>query len=248
MEHQPYNGRVGREINASDITRLRRNVFMSATKYCQEKGAIKGRPMYHAQHEDTRPREDGLMYRHAFFATINANTNIWEYALYQDADMSMRFDQLSVDERRAAAVRYQEEYATAGGDLFGLKDDVLWKAMHDPSQFSTLSLSVLTTKEFRFTDSLASKVFNAQSRIILNNASPTITPLGKFTFDKNPNDSYATTTKPWEDEDIDLAADLDIIQEGIYTVTTKDMDEVIGMLDDMQLISQDDVGRYVRGL
>lgn len=241
MEREYYVGRTGRTLEASDIERLEYTVLFPAMKRCEPIDSGTSHPLYYANDEAAR-REDGLEYRHEFYATINKANTSSHYSIYQQAVQEKTFDQLTLDERNVVISQFQQVYENDGGQIAHLGKNMIWNGLYDPDAHAAISLSIISKKAFLFADNQALKSFSTERQMRFNGVS---TPLDKYVFDAKSSGAKDDFLELWLPEDITT---LNMAGDDMCAVTTKDMDEVVNILDDMKLVSYDDRNRFVSGI
>lgn len=237
------HSRAGRLLEGSDIARMEQSLFMPAIKRCSATSSRIGNPVYFMRDEPL-VHADGLEYRHSFYSTINNNNQLMQYTIFEEATQSSTLDQATFDECNMVRLQFQQWYAANHeGSLAGLGAHKIWKALYDPSTHADVVLSITSIKSFVFNDSAAEKAYVSERRLMVD---------GEFVIldEHNLTDTANDVTdmfkdKQWSPEKI---ADMDQLSFSIGSVTTKDMDDIVGMLEDLNAVSFADRDRFVRGI
>jgi hypothetical protein len=241
MEREYYVGRTGRTLESSDVERLEYAVLLPAMKRCEPIDTGTGHPLYYANDQAVR-REDGLEYRHEFYATINKANMSSHYSIYQHAVKETTFDQLTIDECDVVIAQFQRKYENDGGKISHLGENMTWNGLYNPDVHAAISLSIISTKAFLFADNQALKSFSAKRQMRFDD---TIILLDKYVLDAKSGGAMDEFLELWSPEDITT---LNMSGDNMCAVTTKDMDEVVSILDDMKLVSDNDRNRFVNGI
>ena len=242
MERESYSGRAGRVLETGDIERLVDTVLSPAMKYCEPVDIGTGRPLYY-KNDEIKLREDGLRYRHEFYATANQADSSPHYSVNQQAIDEIAFDALDPDQQNIVIAQFQREYQSAGGLLSGLATNLTWQALFDPAKHPAILLATVSTKSFIFTNDRSLKSLYAERQLKWNNSAFL---LDRYILDARSGGAPDTRSlDDWLPEDVDT---LYASGQDMCTVTTKDMNDVVGILEDMGLVSYDDRYKYVNGI
>jgi hypothetical protein len=242
MERESYSGRVGRALEAGDIERLESTVLLPAVKHCEPVDIGTGNLLYYKSDEN-KLREDGLRYRHEFYATTNKADNMPHYSINQQAFDEISFDTLDPDQQNIVIAQFQREYEAEGGVLANLGANPTWQALFSPDKHAAVLLTTISTKSFIFTNNQSLKSLYTERQLKCDN---TITLLDRYVLDAQSSDP---ADKAGDDDW--LPADIETLHRSgvdICTVTTKDMNDVVGMLEDMGLVSYDGRSKYASGI
>lgn len=241
MERESYSGRVGRALEVIDIERLESAVLLPAVKYCEPVDIGTGNLLFY-KNDEIKLREDGLRYRHEFYATTNKADNMPHYSINQQAFDEISFDALDLDHQNIVIAQFQRGYETEGGSLAGIATNPTWQALFNPESYSDISLTTISTKSFIFTNNQSLKSLYAERQLKWGNS---VTVLDRYVLDARSDSFDKAVVGDWLVSDI---ITLDRAGEDICTVTTKDMNDVVDILEDMGLVSYDDRYKYVSGI
>jgi hypothetical protein len=243
MERESYSGRVGRALEVGDIERLESTVLLPAVKHCELVDIGTGNSLYYKSDEITL-HEDGLRYRHEFYATTNKADSMPHYSINQQVFDEISFDTLDSDQRNIVIAQFQTEYEAEGGLLTRLASNLTWQALFNPEKHPAILLTTISTKSFIFTNNQSLKSVYTERQLQWNNSA---TLLDRYILDARSRDVPVeeATADDWLPRDI---ATLHRSGEDICTVTTKDMNDIVGILEDMGLVSYDDRYKYVNGI
>jgi hypothetical protein len=242
MERESYSGRVGRALEVGDIERLESTVLLPAVKHCEPVDIGTGNLLYY-KNDEINLREDGLRYRHEFYATTNKADSTPHYSINQQVFDEISFDRLDPDQQNIVIAQFQREYESEGGLLTSLATNLTWQALFNPEKHSSVLLTTISTKSFIFTNNQSLKSLYTERQLKWNNS---VTLLDRYVLDAQSSDaSVKEIADDWLPMDIET-----LYRSGvdICTVTTKDMNDVVGILEDMGLVSYDDRYKYVSGI
>lgn len=237
------HNKAGRLIEPSDIARMEQNLFLPAIKRCSATSSRIGNPVYYMRDEPLQ-HADGLEYRHSFYSTVNNNNQLMQYTIFEEATQSRIISQEDVDECNTVRAQYQKWYAANhDNSLEGLGADKIWQTLYDITGDIDTVLSVTSIKSFVFNADAAKKAYTISVRLV---AGDEFVVLDEHNLSDRANDVIGMFDgQLWSPEEI---ADIDRSSRAIGSVTTKDMDDVVGMLEDMNAVSFADRDRFVRGL
>ncbi|MET0979889.1 MAG: hypothetical protein ABWX90_01380 [Candidatus Saccharimonadales bacterium] len=241
MERESYSGRVGRALEVVDIERLESAVLLPAVKHCEPVDIGTGNLLFY-KNDEIKLREDGLRYRHEFYATTNKADNMPHYSINQQMFDETSFDALDLDHQNIVIAQFQRGYEAEGGSLAGIATNPTWQALFNPESYSDISLTTISTKSFIFTNNQSLKSLYAERQLKWGNS---VTVLDRYVLDARSDSFDKAVVGDWLVSDI---ITLDRAGEDICTVTTKDMNDVVDILEDMGLVSYDDRYKYVSGI
>jgi hypothetical protein len=242
-EGEYYHNRAGRLLEASDIARMEQSLFMPAMKRCAVTNSRIGNPVYYMRDEPLQ-QADGLEYRHSFYSTVNNDNQLMQYTIFEEATQSRTIDQDNVDECNTVRDQYQKWYAVNHGNSHeGLSTDKIWQSLYDTAPTTDIALSITSIKSFVFNADAAQKAYTISVRLV---AGGEFAVLDEHNLSDRANDVPGMfKDQHWSPEEI---ADMDQSSRSIGSVTTKDMDDIVGILEDLNAVSFADRDRFIRGI
>jgi hypothetical protein len=243
QEGEYYHNRAGRLLEASDIARMEQSLFTPAMKRCNVTNSRIGNLVYHMRDEPLQ-HADGLEYRHSFYATTNNSNQLMQYTILEEATQSRIIDQDNVDEYNTVRAQYQKWYAANHDNSHqGLGADKIWQALYDTASNTDVVMSITSIKSFAFNADAAQKAYTISVRLL---AGGEFAVLDEHNLTDAANDIVGMfENQQWSPEEI---ADIDQSSRSIGSVTTKDMDDIVGILEDLNAVSFADRDRFVRGV
>lgn len=244
MERDYYNGNIGRVLEASDIAKMEQVLFLPALERCivAEGPAINS--VYYMCDEPVE-REDGLEYRHSFYSTLNNVNGMMQYTIFEEAVQSITLDQLNLEERKIVQSQYFQWYIANGErGTEGINSDKTWQALYEPIMYPDITLSTVSSKTFVFNDGSARKDFSIERRV--RAGSERMAVLDRDTLTDTPSNAYLTFVNDAEAWSTEEVVSLDRIYRSLNAVTTKDMADIVGYLEELGAVSSIDRDKFVR--
>lgn len=242
MEREYYQNKLGTILDSKDILRMTRTLFRPAIDHCEIDDTKTGIRLYSKEYTDNSQDDDTIDYYYSFHAVQDKWLGIKRYNLSEEVTENMTLDQLTEDEYRQVRLQFQQQYVAAGNQITDLPSDPTWNALSVPEVFNRVTLSLALTNSFSFTGNQARKTFSAERRLRVRVGDTDDTDdayydtvLDSYHFDDKPLSLDEQVKEDWSSEDF---ARLDNAGEEMLTMTSKDRDQIIGILNKLHLLTQ----------
>lgn len=237
--HYSHNERA-EVLGPKAIARMKLQLLEPALAYCIVNVSNDCVVVYSKESEGTSRSRDGIDYYYSFHATeCHLMPGDLQYTLTEEVTENMALGELTYDECNNVRLRFQQNFIAAGHQLAGLSTSSTWQALLHPEVFPKAQLAVATTKAYVFHGDEATTSSTVELQLKVRDAysdSEEVTILDTFHLDDK---ALAVDDRikeaGWEPEDF---AVLDVAGENLLELTTKDQENIIMIMNDLQLLSQ----------
>jgi hypothetical protein len=243
MEREYYQNKLGTILDSKDILRMTRTLFKPAIKECEVNKIVPGITVYSKEYTDDSQHEDGMDYYYSFHAVDDAWRKVKEYNISEEMTEYITLDQLTEDECKQVRLQFRQQYVASGCQITDLPADPSWNALSAPEIFNRVTLSLALTNSFNIKGDVIRKTFSAERRlrVLVGNKEDVVaeyhdTVLDSYHFDDRPLPlDEQVKESDWDPEEYAL---LDNASDALLAMTTKDREQIIGILDKLQLLTQ----------
>lgn len=254
MENKSFYDQSGRSLTGVDIVHVDNTLLSPASSRCRRDH---DEDSYILRKEPRKPImiQDGVKYFPRFLSEMDTETNQWKYKVGLGVIETAQYAKLSIEERHQILMQYQRLYAHEGGDMAKLNEDEVWQRLTTPEEYGKIGVHFSSMQEYSFIEDEASRSY-AINRILTVGRGERARSLGKLSLGEGFG-HWATNAQRRgmpamemgvADMPVKEAVALDMSAEDYYAVTTSDLNDVVGILKMLDLVSPNDEKRFDLGL
>jgi hypothetical protein len=254
MENKSFYDQSGRSLTGIEIVHVDNTLLTPASSRCRRDHDEDG---YILRKEPRKPVviQDGVKFFPRFLSEMDTETSQWRYKVGVGVIETAPYAKLSIEERHQIRLQYQRLYAHEGGDMTKLNEDEAWRRLTTPEEYGKIGVHFSSMQEYSFVGNEASRSY-AINHILTVGRGERARSLGKLSLGEGLG-HWATNAQRSEMPAIEMglagmpakeAAALDMSAQDFYTVTTSDLNDVVGILRMLDLVSPNDERRFDLGL